>query len=121
MSKTGSRCAYCHSDTHTLDSDAECRRKYDKFDAFGNKYQYVFLALLIIETVLFCIMMFFIDPWASMGMLFAAMGVTIFVFPFCTPQTFDMLGVKGTIKLARVLGIILIAVGLVLVAIMYLF
>jgi hypothetical protein len=119
MSKNRLRCDYCHSDSHTLNTNAECRAKYDTFEAFGNKYQYVFLALLIIEMVLFCVLAFFMDPWASMGILFVAMGVTIFVFPFCTPQTFEMMGVKGTVKLARVLGVILIIAGLILIAVPY--
>jgi len=95
----------------------ECRRKYDEFNAFGNKYQYVFLALLIIETILFCVMAFFADILISTGVLFVAMGITLSVFPFCTPQTFDMLGVKGTIKLARAIGVIMITVGLILIAV----
>jgi hypothetical protein len=114
MSKAGLRCDYCHSDSHTLNTNMECRAKYDEFEAFGNKYQYVFLALLALETLLFCIMVFFIDPWVAMGILLAAMGVTIAVFPFCTPETIEMVGVKGAIRLGRIIGAVLIAIGMAL-------
>ena len=121
MSKTGLRCDYCHSDSHTLNTNMECRTKYDEFEAFANRYQYVFLALLALETVLFCVMVFFIDPWVSMGILFAAMGVTIAVFPICTPETFEMLGVKRTIRLGRIIGAVLIIAGVAMNAVVHLF
>jgi len=120
MSKTGLRCDYCHSDSHTLNTNMECRTKYDSFEAFANRYQYVFLALLALETVLFCVLAFFMDVVASMGIMLAAMGATLAVFPFCTPETIEMAGVKGAIRLGRIVGAVLIIAGVAMIVVVHL-
>ena len=116
----GVRCTYCNSSEHSIRTNSECRERYERFEKFSERYVYAFIALLLFSLVAFGILIFFTDPLIAMGIMFAIMGVTIAVFPFCTPETFEMLGVKGTIRLGRVLGLIMVVVGTAIACIVYL-
>lgn len=46
------------------------------------------------------------------GGLVVAMSVVLFAFPFATPQTVGMFGIRTSIRLARVSGIVMAGLGL---------
>ena len=43
---------------------------------------------------------------------FAVMGITVILFPIGTPETTKLLGYKKTKIIARILGVIMIALGI---------
>jgi len=109
------KCAYCNSENHTVETCEECKIGYDTFKRFTKRYLYVFLTLMIVPVFVLCVSMIFVDVLICMGLMLAIMGATLAVFPFCTPETFDALGVLGTIKLARILGTVIVVCGLLIV------
>ena len=42
---------------------------------------------------------------------FASIGLVIYIFPFCSPTTFEFMSVKTSIKLARIIGGVIFALG----------
>lgn len=46
-----------------------------------------------------------------LGLSLFLMGLTFLLFPFATPQTFQMLGIKKTIWLVRIIGICIIVLS----------
>ena len=54
--------------------------------------------------------------FASIGVLvmLAGIGLTIFIFPFTTPQTNEKYGAKRAIKIGKALGIIVILLSILL-------
>ena len=44
---------------------------------------------------------------------FAFMGLVFIVFPFCTPETIAMMGVAKSIKIARIIGGVIFALGVI--------
>lgn len=42
---------------------------------------------------------------------FASIGLVLILFPFCTPETVSMMGVAKSIKTARIIGGVILALG----------
>ena len=81
------KCAYCGKpgkEKEKFCSD-ECKRRYEKDAITGRE-------------------------WAEGGGLILT-GLTIFIFPFTTPETVKWLGYKRAKVLGRTLGILVIAAG----------
>ncbi len=51
---------------------------------------------------------------ALIGLLTALVGLTIIVMPFATPETVGGLGVRASVRLARVVGVATIGLGVVI-------
>lgn len=67
---------------------------------------------IIIGFILVLISIFMGNNDNLMAVGIIVMGITITFFPFCTPDTIRLVGYRKSQKIGRVLGIILIIVGL---------
>ncbi|MHA1409111.1 MAG: hypothetical protein ACTSQY_02110 [Candidatus Odinarchaeia archaeon] len=54
----------------------------------------------------------FFDPWLGLLITFFGLGITIIIFPFATPQTKQLLGIKKSITVVRVLAISFFIIGI---------
>ena len=88
------------------------RRFYDRVRRYG---------LLFIGLIVICLIVFigslcwrvdnnYLGPYLFTGS-FAAMGAVIFIFPFCSPTTFELMSIATSIKLARTIGVVIFALG----------
>ncbi len=128
------RCTWCHSEREQLDSvqllgrdggsemaavcDAECGAEVAGFVEFAQARIAPFLVgLLGIPAIggVIAVVREDIDGGALGYLIMAAgMGLVIIRYPFVTPQTIDLLGMKRSLVLARGLGAALIAAGVAL-------
>ena len=71
----------------------------------------LFLPLMLILTVATVV-----GAFGESRLLAAApligMGILALILPFCTPETVQMMGLETSIRLARISGLILIALGI---------
>ncbi len=73
----------------------ECKVQFQAFLDYTNKYKFLFLGGILISSI---ICFFHIS-----GVLL--LGIIIAIFPFVTPHTIEILGVKKSKVLGRVIGI----------------
>ncbi len=45
------------------------------------------------------------DFYLYISIWIVALGITIYIFPFATPETIDMIGLKKCIKIIKIIGI----------------
>lgn len=111
------KCRYCNEESCFQYCDDVCKQKYGEFDLYCEKYKYLFLALIVIEILGFLLVTILItssDFYLYMGVWIISMGITMYIFPFATPETIDMIGLKKCIKLVRVIGISLCVAGIII-------
>lgn len=129
-----SKCAFCGnevSEDHPIaspDSSQEkmiccsdsCAAQAEDFVRFFERTKTYFLIGMAISLVFIFVAVFVLSSGSALtgGILmasgFVALGVTAILFPFATPQTFSMFGIRKARKITKVLGICLIAMGPVL-------
>lgn len=119
---------YCHREMETLFPAAvgkdrtvitccsdECVHKSERFMDFFDRHKTHFLILLAVAAAVFFSGVLILDGInkavgsAVFSAGFGLFGFDVFLFPFATPQTFDLLGIRGTAALARVLGAAIVA------------
>lgn len=98
----GMTCSFC-SET--------CKEDCEKFLSFAKKYEKLFLALVIIPMIICTFASFILGEWVVCLMI-VILGATLTLFPFCTPQTIQLTGVKKSVMIGRILGIALIVGGI---------
>lgn len=98
----GMTCTFC-SET--------CKEDCEKFLGFAKKYEKLFLALVIIPMIICTFASFILGEWVVCLMI-VILGATLTLFPFCTPQTIQLTGVKKSVLIGRILGIALIVWGI---------
>lgn len=98
----GMTCSFC--------SEA-CKEDCKKFLGFAKKYEKLFLALVIIPMIICTFASLVLGEWVVCLML-VILGATLTLFPFCTPQTIQLIGVKKSVLIGRILGIALIGWGI---------
>ena len=96
-------------ETHACCSE-ECKQEAEKFLRFAKRFSPLFLGLIIVIIVALLALSVTAPRLISIPM--AAMGCVILFLPFCTPQTVQALGLKKSILVGRILGIIVIALGI---------
>ena len=106
------KCAYCGKpgkEKGKFCSD-ECKRRYEK--ELQKDQRNIRYFLLGIGIGILCLFAGTIigRKWAEGGGLILT-GLTIFIFPFTTPETVKWLGYKRAKVLGRTLGILVIAAG----------
>jgi hypothetical protein len=112
------RCKYCDKNCLGEYCNEKCRTEAIKFQQHAEKYAKLFLVLLLTPVLLVIPGFFFLDQMLLfVALMFFIMGVVIIIFPFTTPQTVDMVGVKKSLLLGRICGGICILMGVVFVAI----
>lgn len=77
---------------------------------FAKRFWRTFLLLVTTETIAILVGAIFHNQML-IGASFISMGLTLIIFPFATPITMDLLGVRGSIAIARVTGIGVILLG----------
>lgn len=80
-----------------------------KRDEQKTKY-FIFGILIGFLMVLFSIFMGNNNTVMASGIII--MGITIMAFPLCTPETVKLLGYRKSKQLGRILGIIMIVLGI---------
>lgn len=111
------KCKYCNKESCFQYCDDACKKKYDEFDAHCEKYEYLCLILLLIEIfglLLIAPLLAPINYYIYVCIWLIAMGITMYVFPFATPETIDMIGLKKCIKLVRAISIGLCVAGIII-------
>lgn len=98
----GMTCTFC-SET--------CKEDCEKLLGFAKKYEKLFLALVIIPMIICTFASFILGEWVVCLMI-VILGATLTPFPFCTPQTIQLTGVKKSVLIGRILGIALIVWGI---------
>ncbi|MFQ6123136.1 MAG: hypothetical protein ACE5R6_00820 [Candidatus Heimdallarchaeota archaeon] len=97
-----------HADFCSLDHVEETRQ----FLKFAETHLLHFFFGLIVPGILGIILV--ASNLSSLGVftIFAGIGITSIIFPFATSQTNDLLGFRKAIILVRLLGIIIIGLGI---------
>lgn len=125
-----SHCAYCgrKSDIlHTVAAGKDktplsccsegCEAKAKRFYGFFDHTKYIFLAGIAVSVIMLFVSVFMLSAGNTetgdslIGISMSFLGVIVMVFPFATPQTFDLLGIRKTVLLTRILGVFVIALG----------
>lgn len=90
----------------------DCKGKFLDFNRYVKKNQYKFILVFFLGIILGSVVLPIISYklqiegvsyliWMWDGYIF---GLTLIIFPFCTPSTNSTLGVKSAIKLGRSIG-----------------
>lgn len=79
-----------------------------RFVAYQRRYGRVFLALVTLSVAA----AFFVRSSLGIGLVMMGIGVMTYVFPFATPETVRMVGMRASIRTARYLSILPILIGL---------
>ncbi|MEG1254259.1 DUF2116 family Zn-ribbon domain-containing protein [Clostridium sp.] len=109
------RCSYCGK-LITKDKtycNIECENNYDKFQENASKRTGLFGIIMAIMIIMMFIGIILIAVNPQLGkiiILIAAAGtfVTMIVFPFATPETVKLLGVKKSVIIVRIIMLIMI-------------
>lgn len=124
------KCAYCHREMHELypvsvGEDKEpltcccddCSQKAIAFYRYFDRTKVLFYVGIGISLVAQLVAPFFLlGSMKTLGAVgtgasFSLLGLIIVLFPFATPQTFAMLGIRGTLRLTRLIGIVMVLLG----------
>lgn len=124
------KCVYCHREIRelrlvTVGKEQEplaccgedCARGTLQFYRFFERTKAVFLAGITVSMALLfagviLLSMRRMQPGAyAMGAAMSLLGLIILLFPFATPQTFNLLGIRKTVWFVRLLGVAIIALG----------
>lgn len=91
--------------------------RFRAFHAYADRYGNWFLALFgLIVFGAFMSIPLGISEAVAGGAVLLATGVLMVVFPFATPQTVQMLGVRTSVFLVRVSSVLLVGYGVFLLA-----
>jgi hypothetical protein len=90
----------------------ECKRQTEKFLCSIKRFTPFFLGLIGICVVALLATSVTIPRYG--GLCLAGMGAVILFLPFCTPQTVQALGLRKSVRIGRVTGILIIALGIFL-------
>lgn len=99
---SGENCHFCCQ---------KCRDKGKAFLIRAEKYVKLFLILIIALTVSMPFTAIMIGEWTTYVSL-GGFGLVIAIFPFCTPQTVELLGLQKSKWLGRALGIVVMVLPL---------
>lgn len=92
----------------------EFEQKFLEFHKFAEKYANKFL--IAIMSLTFSLVFIVVLPksiipyFLSLGLFL--MGILCYFFPFVTPETVKMLGIKKSIIIAKILGVIIALIGI---------
>ncbi|MHC4758691.1 MAG: hypothetical protein ACYTE8_08535 [Planctomycetota bacterium] len=138
------RCAWCYKQSYELKEvtilstnlSATKRREISfhvcpehegnlcKFYDRVRRYALLFLGLIAMSLIGLITSAIFHDNYWS-GFLFvlsfASIGLVFILFPFCTPETISIMGVAKSIKIARIMGGVIFALGFIVLVLGLLF
>jgi len=104
-----------------------CPEHEEEFRIFNDRsrrYGILFISLEALFVFTLVVSGFLGNKYYFFGYLFlaslAAIGLVIFIFPFCSPTTFEFMSVKKSIKIARIIGGVIFAIGAIVIIIVLL-
>lgn len=107
------RCLYCGKEIADGEyCDAVCRYRTERFQARAqrNVKWFVLALLLTLASILIPIIT---GEAKYYSLVFAGLGLTSIVFPYATPETNSWRGVVNGVRIARVSGLILCGLSLI--------
>lgn len=93
----------------------EHEQKLRKFHDRARRYGLLFIGLAVLSLISLIISGGYSSENGFIASI-AFMGLILIIFPFCTPQTISMVGVAKSIIIARILGGIFFALGVIALA-----
>lgn len=87
--------------------ESRLRRYHTEVDRFGGWFM-ALLGIFVMALVLFTML----ESSVGVGLSVVFLGLVMIRFPFATPQTVQMIGVRASIWLARVGGVIILGLGI---------
>ncbi|WP_041703340.1 hypothetical protein [Lachnoclostridium phytofermentans] len=106
----GRKCKYCNKVLDYMEEDEycslECKSKSERFLNYYKKWKVIFYSMILVFIVLLLI------PAIKKGNgYFAAyglggVGITLFIFPFSTPQGIEMYGIRKAKFIVKVLALV---------------
>jgi len=95
----------------------EHEEKFCKFNDYSRRYGILFIGLCTILTVSLVVSALLGNYNYLLGYLFvgsfASIGLVMFIFPFCSPGTFEFMSIATSIKVARIMGGVIFTLGAV--------
>lgn len=106
------RCSYCGKliiDDKTCCS-GECEKKYDRFEKHVNKDLKLFIGIIVGSLIATFVGMSMVVLSPNMGIIIMVLGIviafgTFMVFPFATPESIILLGVRRSVLILRIVVI----------------
>lgn len=111
------RCRYCGKDTVTGPFCCEgCRTDFEAFEERMRRQGRLFLLCIVASVIVPMAIMFMTnqDSFIALPLMLTFLGLTIVVFPFCTPETVESFSLRTSIKIGRGLGAVMVVIGLAL-------
>lgn len=111
------RCRYCGKDTVTGSFCCEgCRKSFEAFEERMQRQGRLFLLCIVASVIVPMAIMFMTDPdsFIALPLMLIFLGLTIAVFPFCTPETVESFSFRTSVKIGRGLGAVMVVIGLAL-------
>jgi len=95
-------------------------RFYDRV----RRHALLFLGLIVLSLFgLIVSAIFHNNDWSGYLFIlsFASIGLVLILFPFCTPETVSIMGVAKSIKIARIMGGVIFAIGAIVLFLVLLY
>ena len=111
------KCRYCNVASENEFCSEACTMRSMEFQKYVDRYSRLFL-ILILGPILLMIpgFVFFDYVLVFLAMITFITGATTIVFPFATPETVSMWGLKKSILAVRWGGLVLLLMGTVFIA-----
>lgn len=111
------RCRYCGKDTMTGSFCCEgCRKSFEAFEERMRRQGRLFLLCIVASVIVPMAIMFMTDPdsFIALPLMLIFLGLTVVVFPFCTPETVESFSLRTSVNIGRGLGAAMVVIGLAL-------
>ena len=111
------RCRYCGKDTVTGSFCCEgCRKSFEAIEERMQRQGRLFLLCIVASVIVPMAIMFIMDPdsFIALPLMLIFLGLTVVVFPFCTPETVESFSLRTSVKIGRGLGAVMVVIGLAL-------
>lgn len=106
------RCSYCGKliTEDKIYCSGECKSKYDEFEKYASKNLNGFIRIFVAGLITIFAGMSIVVMNSQIGFIVMMTGVVavignLIIFPFATPETVKLLGIKKSILIVRSIGI----------------
>ncbi len=100
----------------------EHEEKFRKFNDYSRRHGRLFMILMGVSFLTMCVSAVASDLWHGnnnyqLGYVFigsfASMGIVLFIFPFCSQGNIQSFSIAVSIKLVRIVSVVIIALGVI--------
>jgi hypothetical protein len=110
------KCRYCNGSSVGEFCSKECRTKGERYQENVKKNAKLFLIGVLSPFLLIIPGLLFIDyVFLFMAIMIFIMAAAFIVFPFSTPETIQMMGIKGSMQFTRGCGVVFILMGILFI------